>query len=906
MRVHLAHHDVLLRDALEQHGGHIFKTIGDAFCSAFPDPREALTAAAEVQRGLAQTDWGEFGELRVRIAVHTGAVEMRDGDYYGPALNRVARLLSVTHGGQVLCTDATERVARDRLPSEYGFNDLGEWALKDIEQPLRIYQLSFPGMLALYASPSSRTLVPNNLPEELSSFVGRKNELQQVKKLLHDARLLSIVGPGGVGKTRLAMRAGAALCEEFTGGVWFVDLSGQRDDVDVALAVAKAMNLPPNRDTLAGLVQHIGSSRTLLVLDSSEYANKRCAAFAKEILKGTASARIIVTAHQPLRLQGERILTLHPLPLPERWMGLDQVRRFDSVKLFVERASAADTHFKLNEKTCDAVVSICACLEGIPLALELAAARTRALTLSQIFDRLKERFAFLTGGAAEAGHHRTLRSTIDWSYELLAEEERRFFARLSIMQGAFTLETAEAICEGAPIAQSDVVDLLQQLVEKSFVNVVGDRDARRFRMLDTIRLYAHERLRATDEHHALAHRHFDHFFKLVASLRDAAGEDRVAVLDAIEQSHADVLAALDFALERDHPQLVPFALGLVPFWSIRGYLCEGAARLELVAQKQTELSRTTVDLFVHASSLRNAAGESQTARRDAEAAVENAAKLGDEAIRAEAQSALAGVLANAGSYEEAYNMYMAALELHERTGDADGSMRALINAGIILTAVGRFEEARASLNRALKLAPVVKDTRREAWVYGALGNVGHQSGELDEASRQYGVCLRMARASGDKSLIATTLNHLAEVALMCGDLAQARTYVEESLRIAHEHSLMLALGDALEATARLMAMQHDDPIAAQLFGAVDTLRQRISFPFTEPELRTREECMNDVRMRHGTDWFETEREQGGARALETSVRLARSSLVRHRHPEVSKDPEQSERPSRSRSRGARA
>ena len=880
MRVHLAHHDALLREALERHGGHVFKTIGDAFCSAFADPQEALTAAAEVQRALAQTDWGDIGELRVRIAVHTGAVEMRGGDYFGPALNRVARLLSATHGGQVLCTDATERLARDRLPTDFGFNDLGEWSLKDIQQPLRIYQLSFPGMLALYASPSPRTLVPNNLPEELSSFIGRKNELQQVKKVLRDSRIVSIVGPGGVGKTRLAMRAGAALCEEFTGGVWFIDLSGQRDDADVALAVAKAMNLPPNRDTLRALLQHIGSSRTLLVLDSSEYANKQCAAFAKDILEGTAAARIIVTAHQPLHLQGEHILTLQPLSLPERWMDLEQVRRYDAIKLFVERASAADPHFKLTERTCESVVSICAALEGIPLALELAAARARALTLSQIFERLKERFAFLTGGAAETGHHRTLRGTIDWSYELLAEEERRFFARLSIMHGAFTLETAEAICVGEPIEQAAIVDLLQQLVEKSFLNVVGNRESRRFRMLDTIRLYAHERLRATDEHHELAHRHFNHFFTMVAGLQEASGDERVAILDDIEESHADVLAALDYALERDHPQLAEFALGLVPFWNIRGYLSEGAARLELVSQKQTESDRTTADLLVHASSLRNAAGESETARQDAEDAVRMAETLGDDSARASAQSALASVLANAGSYEQAYQMYLAAIEFQERSGEFSAWMRGLINAGLMLTAVGRFDEANAILSRAVDLAPVVKDSRMEAYVYGALGNVAHQSGALHEARRNYGVCLRISRANGDKFLIATALNHLAEVALVLGDVSEARTYIEESLRIAREHTLLLQLGDALEATARLMVMQHDDAVAAQLFGAVDTLRRRTLFPFTEPELRAREECINELRQRHGTGWYEAERDQGGARALETSVRLARSSLVR--------------------------
>lgn len=870
MRATLARHDTAVREALERRGGTIFKTVGDAFCSVFADPAEAVAAAADIERTVEG--------VRVRVALHTGTAQVRDEDYFGPTLNRVARLLAHAQGGQVILTQATERLVHDQLPEQFGLTDLGERELKDLARPVRVFQLTFPGMLPVFGSLSTRSFNPNNLPEELSSFVGRKMELQRLRKLLLQKREVTVVGPGGVGKTRLALHLASEVLDAYPGGVWFVELAGVVAG-EVGAAVAAAMDITVfGRDPVQSILNFFGVRGALLVLDNAEHILEPVGSFARELLRRGPHARVLVTSRERLRIEGEQTFLLQPLALPEEEVPLDILRRVDAVKLFVERGEAVRDDFKLTERNRADVVAVCERLDGIPLALELAAARLRSLSPAQVVARLDEQFALLTGGSERLDHHRTLRATIDWSYRLLDDRERLLLARLAILQGPFTLEAVEGVCDDARIGRYEIFDVLAALVEKSFLTHVDSPQTPQFRMLHTIRAYASERLAETGEYATLAARHYAYHRDLVARANEMRRHDQNAGFDLIENARVDIRAALDWAYRDENAEIVAVALDLVKFWIVRGYLSEGSGELERIARAAWIDPAQRSELLVRASGLRNAIGDHELARRDAEEAVELCEGTPGYCGLADALTALAGVFSNAGGHERALEIYLRALPLHEANGDFHGLLQTLTNVGIVQTSLGRFEDARASLARALPIAAAHGETRDLAWLHGALGNVAHQAGNLPEARRCYEECLTLCRSIGFKTGMATVLNHLAEVALLEGDDDGARRFASESLALAWEHNLALQLTDAIEVCARIAAARAEDVTAAQFFGAVDKLRARLDFPFAPAEQQAREDAMRPVRARNGDLWFAARCAEGAGQTLPSIVRLAQTLL----------------------------
>ena len=489
MRPALARHDGLLRVAIGRHGGYVFKTIGDAFCAAFTSAPQALAAAGDAQRALAAELWETDAPLRVRMALSVGAAEERDGDYFGQPLNRAARLLSAGHGGQVLLSRTAQELTRDGLPPFAALLDLGEHRLKDLGHPEHVFQLLAPDLMRDF--PPLRSLnnpsLLHNLPQQVSSFIGRAAEVAQVEALLGKSRLLTLTGMGGTGKTRLALQAAANLLTGGGDGVWLVELAPLADPALVPQAVAQALGVreEPGTAVSGTLTVALKEKRLLLVLDNCEHVLEACAALASDLLRACPQVHILTTSREALGVAGEQTFRVPSLSLPgTKALTAAEVAGCEAVHLFAERARQVQPSFTVTDENAPAVAAVCRRLDGIPLALELAAARVRALAVEEINARLGSRFRLLTGGSRTAlPRQQTLRALIDWSYDLLHTPEKAALARLSVFAGDWSLEAAEAVCVGDEVEEWEVLDLVTALADKSLLVVEQRGERMRYRLL---------------------------------------------------------------------------------------------------------------------------------------------------------------------------------------------------------------------------------------------------------------------------------------------------------------------------------------------------------------------------------------------------------------------------------------
>jgi predicted ATPase/class 3 adenylate cyclase len=495
----LARDDDILQNATQSSGAHVFKTVGDAFCVAFSDASDALEAALASQRSLSAEGWEEGFVIRARMALHTGSVEESGGDYFGPPVNRVARLLSAAHGGQTLLSSATTELVRDTLPEGTELRDLGERRLKDLFRPERVFQLAAPGLPSEF--PVLRTLegYPNNLPLQPTPLVGREREVAEIadRARSEEARLLTLTGPGGMGKTRLALQAAADLLEEFEDGVFFVVLATITDPELVAFTIAVSLGVKESGDQPLeeGLKAYLREKNLLLVLDNFEQVLEG-ASLVGELLGTCPKLKILATSRIPLRLYGEQEYPVPPLALPDPRVlpPVEVLTQYEAVRLFVERARAVKADFFVTNENAPAVAEICARLDGLPLAIELAATRIRILPPQKMLERLSNRLKLLKGGARDLPtRQQTLRGAIDWSHDLLEEDEKTLFGRLSVFSGGRTLEAIEEICD--PEGDLDALEGVESLVEKSLLKQEeGPYGEWRFVMLETVQEYSREKL----------------------------------------------------------------------------------------------------------------------------------------------------------------------------------------------------------------------------------------------------------------------------------------------------------------------------------------------------------------------------------------------------------------------------
>ena len=469
----LRRHDELLRTAIEANDGHVFKTVGDAFCAAFWRALDALAAATDAQLALAAEDWSAVGGLTVRMALHSGVTDERDGDYFGPAVNRIARLLAIAHGGQVVASATTALLLRDMMPDQADLRDMGEHRLKDLVEPERVWQLLAPGLTEQFPPLQSLNSLPNNLPRQLTPLIGRDDVLAEVEPLVLEHPLVSLVETGGIGKTRLALQIGADLLDGVGDGVWLVELAALSDAASVVNAIASTLGLREqvDRPMLDVLEQYLKPRKLLLILDNCEHLIEEAARIASAILRAGPQVRVLATSREPLRIAAERVYRVPSLTVPpDDALTAADALQYGAIAFFAERARASDAKFALSDESAPIVSEICRRLDGIALAIELAAARVKVMAPRQLAQKLDERFRVLTGGNRTAlPRQQTMRALIGWSYDLLSEQEQKLFRCVSIFLGGWTLEAAETVCSDETIDALDVIDLISSLVEKSLV-----------------------------------------------------------------------------------------------------------------------------------------------------------------------------------------------------------------------------------------------------------------------------------------------------------------------------------------------------------------------------------------------------------------------------------------------------
>jgi predicted ATPase/class 3 adenylate cyclase len=552
MKFALARHDEILRAEIDQRDGHLVKTTGDGFHAVFTTARDAIGAAAAAQRALAREAWVETGPLKVRMGIHTGTAELRDGDYYGPTVNRAARIMAVAHGGQVVLSHVTGELVGEDLPDGLELLDLGEHQLRDLSRAERVYQLCGEGLAREFGALVSPTVVRGNLPTALSSFVGREADVAEVVKAFASARVVTLVGVGGVGKTRLGLQSAAVVAPGYRDGAWWCELAGVRDVDGVPEALAGALAVVP-RDELSvteTLLEFLRAKELLLVLDNCEHLTRPVAALVRQVEETCPGVRVLATSREGLKVPGEQLVMVVAFDVPGDDNDLDAIGGCDAVRLFVERGRAVRPDFVLDMDNAGGVARLCRRLDGLPLAIELAAARLAVLTPDELARRLDQRFRLLTGGERTAvERHQTLRAAVDWSYDLLGQEERQLFDRLGVFTGGFGLEAAEAVCSGGRIEESEVFELLAGLVARSLVVADAERTESRYRQLETIRQYAQEHLaesESSDSTRVLHARYYTEFAESVAPT--LAGPDEDVCAARLSREAANLQGALNWAL----------------------------------------------------------------------------------------------------------------------------------------------------------------------------------------------------------------------------------------------------------------------------------------------------------------------------------------------------------------------
>ena len=752
----LARHDEIVRSAVADAGGYVFKTVGDGTCAAFVTPHQALAAAVAIQRALRAEPWPPGTPLRVRMAVHSGVCEERDGDYFGPTVNRLARLTATAHGGQIVVSGTSAQLLTGSLPDGVELLDLGEHRLRDLYRPERVFQLVAVGLERDF--PSLRSLTTSerqhNLPEQISSFVGRTSELAEIRHRLGSSRLVSLVGPGGAGKTRLALHTAADFVDGHGDGVWLVELAAVSDPAMVVRSVARTLLVREDPDCpLADSLNTVLRDRDLLlVLDNCEQVLQSSAMLAGSLLEHCPGLSILATSREPLGISGEAIIRVSSMAVPPEGV-VDPVALdgFESVRLFVERASEHHNDFRLDEVNAVAVASICRCLDGIPLAIELAAVRTRALTPAEIGSRLSDRFRLLTGGSRTvAPRHQTLHAVIDWSHELLTPREQAVLRRLSVFEGGWTLEEAEVVTIGDDVEHWEVLDLLSALVDKSLIQCDSRTSVSRYGMLESVRQFAAEKLsQQGDKEVSTAQVAHGRLFLTLAEnaaihLHDAHQHEW---LDRLESDHENLRTALR-RFVRD-PLAVEEALrmgvALHTFWLGRGYNSEGVESLTsvLVRGNEPEFS----------------------------------------ALRGMALHALGLLFLRQGQHEKARGALDEALTIARHLKDL--SLETSVLAGQAWLGYVQGDGAITLADEAVSVARRCADPRLLAVALERRADVASSSGQAD-ARADYSEALSMFRQVGDVSSVGEVLSNLAVLELEAGDISSARSHLDGALDILAE------------------------------------------------------------------------------------------------------------------------
>ncbi len=808
----LARHDGIVRSAAEAWSGHVFKTVGDAFCVAFSTPVEALSAAIEAQRGLAAENWGELGPLVVRMGLHSGAAEYRAGDYFGGTLNRASRIEAAARGGQILLSQITFELLEDERLEGIRFKSLGSHRLRNLDRPEHLYQASATGMAEDFPPPRSMEVLPNNLPVQTTSFVGREKEIEESLRRLEKTRLLTLMGTGGTGKTRLALEIGARVINEFRDGVWLVELAliTDPDRVLGAMAAAVGAREEPERPLRDTMVNFLKGKTVLLILDNCEHLLKAVSALTTDLLRACPNLKILAASRHSLGIAGETAFPVPPLGMFDvrlhKLTGPDiaaQLSQYEAVKLFIERAVSVRPDFVVTNANAPALAEICSRLDGIPLAIELAAARVRVLDLGQIAERLGDRFRLLRSKdrGEHLPHQQTLQTLIDWSFDLLSEQERILFRRLGVFVGGRTIEALEAVCSGDGIEDFEILDLVEQLADKSLVTVEREPGATpRCTIIESVWQYTRDKLTESGEEDTLRDRHLEYFLKFAEKAAPhLEGREQKEWLDRCQAERFNFRAAFQWAQLSNKPQ--------------HGFRIFAATYRVIEIRGSLEEAREVVsDLLA----------------------------LPHEGVP---PACLANFYVAAGRiawaadrYEECRSFHDQAQAIFTELGDENGVALCEMLKGFLDRGDGKLDESEQHFRKGLEIAE-----RGNASAYvkaGCLtgaGSIALDRGDPEKARKLKEDSLKVYEQIGDRWIIGLILWGISDVCIAQADYERAGSALAEWAEITRDLGNGWMLPHILEAEASLAVAGGKPERAAHIFGAAEVARERFGTQFSPSE-----------------------------------------------------------------------
>jgi predicted ATPase/class 3 adenylate cyclase len=891
MQSALARHDELLRAAIEAHDGRVVKTTGDGVHAVFASVRDALSAAVEAQFALGAEVWEKTGPLRVRMGVHTGEGEQRDGDYYGPALNRAARIMSAGHGGQVLCSRPTADLAGDALPEGCSLVDLGEHRLRDLSRPEVVFQIVHPELTRDFPRLRSLDAFPGNLLVQMTTFVGRDDDVVAIANALAESRLVTLTGVGGVGKTRLALQVAAGLLPRFADGVWLCELAATNDPDLLAQVVVAALGVQsrPGRSLAESVCDYLSGKQALIILDNCEHLLDSAAGMAEAILRAAPGVRVLATSREPLGVGGERLLGVPSLSVASvAESSVEAIAACEAVRLFMDRAAATRSSLQLDASNAAQVVEICRRLDAIPLAIELAASRVSSMSPAEIAGLLDERFRLLTGGRRRGvERHHTLRATVEWSYSLLDERERVIFDRLGVFAGTFDADAATAVAGGDNFAAWDVRDALDDLAAKSMIQLDdGAGSSTRFRLLETLRQYALERLDDTSNAEDYRRRYAEHY----ATFAEAAGPglegpDEAAWFPRFDAELDNLRAAVAWALDADARDDAELGLRIIAPLT-RQLFCRPSAGVG-------EWAEAALGRAENSAPGRRAAVLAAVAWKDlfdgdfdlGRARAAEALRYGlpaDTPSPGFVHAALASGDAVLGDDQAGLESVAAGHDALDAIGADDYAHLVLdVSCVVVHVLAGRYDDARAA---AEELLPRARALNNPSVLIQALRwfAATRRPDETDDTIQVLEECLALSRevATLDAPDVVQSLALLAKLRARRGEGTPALEALREGVVGAHDSgqvsvllSWVLSYGvsvaadlDAWEFAATLGAALTDGPLAGMIYG--------------NPALADRQAALDHARAQLGPDRYEAAHATGIAQSYQQIVEYTLAELDR--------------------------